>query len=222
MDFIELLDETMKKNASDLHLTVGVPPINRINGRLIPMETEKLDQKTMERYVKTILDEEQYDSYRKKGEIDLSYSVSGIGRFRVNIYRQRGSDAMALRAVGLKVPTLEELNHPPILAEFSRRNRGLILVTGPTGSGKSTTLAAMINQINSERNCHILTLEDPVEFLHKHGKSMVNQREIGHDTLNYANALKSALREDPDVILVGEMRDLETISTAITAAETGH
>ncbi len=222
MDFIELLDETMKKNASDLHLTVGVPPINRINGRLIPMETEKLDQKTMERYVKTILDEEQYDSYRKKGEIDLSYSVSGIGRFRVNIYRQRGSDAMALRAVGLKVPTLEELNHPPILAEFSRRNRGLVLVTGPTGSGKSTTLAAMINQINSERNCHILTLEDPVEFLHKHGKSMVNQREIGHDTLNYANALKAALREDPDVILVGEMRDLETISTAITAAETGH
>ncbi|KPU44939.1 twitching mobility protein [Oxobacter pfennigii] len=222
MKLNDLLIETMDRNASDLHITVGIPPALRINGKLIPVGNEKLTPKDIEGFTKDLFTDEQYEKYMELGEIDLSYSVAGVGRFRVNVYRQRGSDAMALRAVGLKIPTLDGLDHPPVLAELSRRNRGLILVTGPTGSGKSTTLAAMINQINSERNCHILTLEDPIEFLHKHGKSIVNQREIGHDSKSYANALRAALREDPDVILVGEMRDLETISIAITAAETGH
>lgn len=217
-----LLIETMNRSASDLHITVGLPPVNRINGRLTAIGNERLSPKDTEEFVRKILDEEQFANYRMTGEVDLSYSVAGVGRFRVNVYRQRGSDAMAFRAVGLKIPTLEDLNHPSVIADLSRRTRGLILVTGPTGSGKSTTLAAMINQINSERNGHILTLEDPIEFLHKHGKSIVNQREIGHDSKSYASALRAALREDPDVILVGEMRDLETISIAITAAETGH
>jgi twitching motility protein PilT len=222
MNLDNLLMETMVQKASDLHLTVGIPPIIRVNGRLVPVGNERLMPKDIEEFVHTVLNDTQKGIYEDMGEIDLSYSVAGIGRFRVNVYRQRGSDAMALRAVGLKIPTLQDLNHPPVLADLSRRNRGLILVTGPTGSGKSTTLAAMINQINNERNCHILTLEDPIEFLHRHGKSMINQREITHDTKTYANALRAALREDPDVILVGEMRDLETIGIAITAAETGH
>lgn len=222
MNLDQLLVETMERRASDLHLTVGVPPINRVNGRLMPIGSERLMPKDIEEFAKAVLNGDQFDKYRDCGEVDVSYSVAGVGRFRVNIYRQRGSDAMALRAVGLKIPTLDDLSHPPILSDLTRKNRGLVLVTGPTGSGKSTTLAAMINQINSERNCHIITLEDPIEFLHKHGKSIVNQREIGHDSKTYASALRAALREDPDVILVGEMRDLETISIAITAAETGH
>lgn len=222
MKLDDLLIETMDRKASDLHITVGLPPISRVNGKLTPIGSEKLNQKETEEFVREVLSEEQYIDYRQRGEIDLSYSVPGVGRFRLNIYRQRGSDAMAIRAVGLKIPTLDDLEHPPVIAEFTRKTRGLVLVTGPTGSGKSTTLAAMINQINNERNAHILTLEDPIEFLHKHGKSIVNQREIGHDSESYATALRAALREDPDVILVGEMRDLETISIAITAAETGH
>jgi len=222
MNLNDLLAETMSRGASDLHITVGIPPINRINGKLVSLGNERLSPKDIEEFVKTLLNEEQLQNYKNLGEVDLSYSVVGVGRFRANIYRQRGSDAMALRSVGLKIPTLEDLNHPPILTDLSRKNRGLLLVTGPTGSGKSTTLAAMINQINSERNGHILTLEDPIEFLHKHGKSVVNQREIGHDSKSYGSALRAALREDPDVILVGEMRDLETISIAVTAAETGH
>lgn len=222
MDFNSLLAETMNRKASDLHITVGLPPILRINGWLSPIGTVKLTPKDTSEFVSIVLNDEQMETYKKLGEIDLSYSLPGIGRFRVNVYRQRGSDAMALRAVGLKIPTLEDLGMPPVLAELSRKERGLILVTGPTGSGKSTTLAAMIEQMNKERNAHIITLEDPIEYLHRHGKCMINQREIGHDTKNYANALRAALREDPDIILVGEMRDLETISVAITAAETGH
>lgn len=222
MNFINLLNETLNNKASDLHITVGLPPIIRVNGKLTPIGNEKLTPKDTEGFVREVLSEEQLNKYKATGEIDLSYSVSGIGRFRVNVYRQRGSDAMALRIIGLKIPTLHGLNYPEVLTDLTRRTRGLVLVTGPTGSGKSTTLAAMINQINMERNCHIITIEDPIEFLHKHGKSMINQREIGHDSKSYANALRAALREDPDVILIGEMRDLETISIAITAAETGH
>jgi twitching motility protein PilT len=176
----------------------------------------------VEVYVKKILNEEQYQNYNDIGELDLSYSIQGIGRFRVNVFKQRGSSAMALRVVAQQMPTLDKLGSPPILKDLTTKTRGLILVTGPTGSGKSTTLAAMINEINSTRSGHIITLEDPVEYLHKHKKSIVNQREVGHDTKSYSNALRAALREDPDVILVGEMRDLETISIAITAAETGH
>lgn len=217
----ELLTITLAKKASDLHLTVGVPPILRINGEIILLNEEKLEPEDTKAYTKEILGS-LYDEYFQNGEIDTSYSMPGFGRFRVNAYKQRGSDALAIRVVGLKIPTLEELNHPPVLKELTTKQRGLVLVTGPTGSGKSTTLAAMINNINTTRACHIITLEDPVEFMHRHQKSVVNQREIGRDSLSYSNALRAALREDPDVILIGEMRDIETISIAITAAETGH
>lgn len=216
-----LLETTMTENASDLHFTVGVPPVIRVNGELRQIGSEKLQPIDTENYAKEILDE-AYESYAKTGESDTSFSVAGIGRFRVNTFKQRGSDAIAIRVVGLKVPTLGELQFPNVVKEIITNKRGLVLVTGPTGSGKSTTLAAMINEINATRASHIITLEDPIEYLHKHNKSIINQREIGKDTLSYANALRSILREDPDVILVGEMRDLETISVALTAAETGH
>lgn len=217
----ELLEQTIKKNASDLHLTVGIAPVLRIDGKLVKIGDQKLTAADTQKYVKEILGD-SYEEYNKNGEIDTSISLSKIGRFRVNAFRQRGSDAIAIRAVALKVPTLAEIKAPPILKELVNRQRGLILVTGPAGSGKSTTLAAMINEINLTRSAHIITLEDPVEFLHKHNKSIINQREIGKDTTSYKAALRAALREDPDVILIGEMRDIETISIAITAAETGH
>lgn len=217
----KLLDITMKEKASDLHLTVGVPPVVRVNGELKQIDSNKLQPMDTENYAKEILGE-SYDEYIKTGDLDTSFSVPGIGRFRVNLFKQRGSSAIAIRVVGSKIPTLNDLSFPPIIKELVANKRGLVLVTGPTGSGKSTTLAAMINEINASRASHIITLEDPIEYLHKHNKSIINQREIGKDTLSYANALRAVLREDPDVILVGEMRDLETISVALTAAETGH
>lgn len=216
-----LLESTIKHNASDLHLSVGVPPTVRINGQLTRIFTEKLTPQDTESYAKEIL-KDLYEEYSQKGEIDTSFSASGIGRFRVNVFKQRGSTSISLRVVNLKTPTLNSLKFPEVIKELTNKKRGLVLVTGATGSGKSTTLAAMINEINLNHASHIITLEDPIEFLHKHNKSIIDQREIGRDTLNYKSALKAALREDPDVILVGEIRDLESISIALTAAETGH
>ena len=220
-DLNELLKLTVEEKASDLHLTVGMQPAIRINGSLRKIGQEVLKPTDTENFARQIL-EERYDVYEKEGEYDTSYSAQGMGRFRVNVFKQRSSTALAIRVITLKIPTLDELNHPSILKDLTTKKRGLVLVTGPTGSGKSTTLAAMINEINSTRDAHIITLEDPIEYLHKHNKCIVNQREVGKDTISYERALKSVLREDPDVILVGEMRDLETISIAITAAETGH
>lgn len=217
----DLLDITINKKASDLHLTVGKPPVIRVNGELKVLDYDKLSYEDTAKYAKEILGD-NYDRYEEEGEMDTSYSIEGIGCFRVNVFKQRNSTAIAIRVIPLKVSTLDELGHPKVLKELSEKKRGLVLVTGPTGSGKSTTLAAMINEINSTRSAHIVTLEEPIEYLHKHNKSIINQREIGKDTKNYRVALKAALREDPDVIFIGEMRDLETMSIAITAAETGH
>lgn len=217
----ELLELTVKEGASDLHLTVGISPIIKVNGKLVRLEHEILCPEDTEAYAREIL-QDAYEKYDAIGEYDTSYSIHGKGRFRVNIYKQRNSTALAIRVISLDMPTLDSLGYPETLKDICNLKRGLVLVTGPTGSGKSTTLAALINEINSNRESHIITIEDPIEFLHKHNKSIVNQREIGKDTLSYERALKAALREDPDVILIGEMRDLETISTAITAAETGH
>jgi len=223
MDIRKLLEYTVNLKASDLHISVGIPPVIRLNGRLIRInEYPPLQPSHTEIFVEQLLNEKQKLLLEENGELDLSFSVSRLGRFRINVYRQRGTYSIAIRVVSLRIPTIEELGLPNVVKELARKTRGLILVTGPTGSGKSTTLAAMIDLINNERNCHILTLEDPIEYLHRHNKSIVNQREIGYDSKNFASALRAALRQDPDVILVGEMRDLETIQTAITAAETGH
>ncbi len=222
MNIIELLAKTMEAKASDLHIAVEVPPMVRINGSLRKLTNDMVNPADILAVVKEILTEDQWNKLELDGEFDLSYANEELGRFRMNIYKQRGSYGIAIRVVPLSIPTIETLGLPPIIKELAWRKGGLILVTGPTGSGKSTTLASMIDYINKNKKAHILTLEDPVEYLHKHNVSMVNQREIGTDSKSFGNALRAALRQDPDVILVGEMRDLETISTAITAAETGH
>lgn len=219
----DLLKFAVKNEASDIHISVGVPPILRINGQLIKInDIERLMPDDTKELAENIIPGHLKEKFKALGEIDFSYSVVGVGRFRVNVYNQRGSCSMALRSVPLNIPTIEDLKLPSVIHSLAEKKRGLILVTGPTGSGKSTTLAAMIDYINSTRSAHILTLEDPIEYLHRHNKSIVNQREIGHDSMSYANALRASLRQDPDVILIGEMRDLETMSIAITAAETGH
>ncbi len=218
----DILRVAKDANASDVHLTVGIPPKMRVNGDLITMDYPKmLPNDTME-VVKEIMSEAQREKFEERGEFDMSYSIPNLGRYRINAYHQRGSAAMAFRLVGTEIPSPELLGVPSSVVELSQRKRGLVLVTGPTGSGKSTTLAAIIDKVNKTRDAHVITLEDPIEYLHQHQLSMVNQREIGLDSHSYADALRAALREDPDVILVGEMRDLETISVAITAAETGH
>ena len=225
MDINGLLEIVIEEKASDLHLTVGIPPTIRVNGKLVHLDLPRLAERDTKELIGQLLEGKPIiiEKFREKGEVDFSYALKDIGRFRVNVYKQRGSWATALRLVGVDIPTMEELDLPrKILESLADNRRGLILVTGPTGSGKSTTLATMVDYMNKNRYDHILTLEDPIEYLHKHKNSMVNQREIGFDSINYANGLRAALREDPDVILVGEMRDQETISTAITAAETGH
>jgi twitching motility protein PilT len=217
-----ILRASVEVKASDIHLTVGVPPVMRINGELRRYGQEPLRQIDTEEMAKAIIPENMWEIFLEKGELDFSYGVAGSSRFRVNTYQQRKSVAMALRVISSKVPTIDDLNLPAIVPQLVEKPHGLILVTGPTGSGKSTTLASMINYMNQTMRKHIITLEDPIEYLHRHGNSIIDQREVGFDTLTYANGLRAALRQDPDVILVGEMRDLETISTAITAAETGH
>ena len=218
----EMLKIAKDAGASDVHITVGVPPKMRVNGKLITMDFDRLMPADTVLLLDEIMNDYQKECFEKNGEYDMSFSIIGQGRYRANAYKQRGSVALALRVVGTHVPSAESLGLPPSVIDLYQRKRGLVLVTGPTGSGKSTTLAAIIDKINSSRECHVITLEDPIEYLHQHRLSMVNQREIGLDSKNYATALRAALREDPDVILVGEMRDFETISVAITAAETGH
>lgn len=217
-----LLRVADQKGASDLHITVGASPKLRINGKLIDMDCEKLSPLDTERIISPMFTERTRELFEEYGETDFSHSISSLGRYRVNVFKQRGSYAAAIRVVGSIIPTPEELGVPESVVGLTKKQRGLVLVTGPTGSGKSSTLASLIEVINSSESRHIITLEDPIEYLHHHKKSIVHQREIGSDSTSYVRALRSALREDPDVILVGEMRDLETISTAITAAETGH
>jgi twitching motility protein PilT len=223
LDFAQVLLEVLDRRASDLHLTAGAPPMVRARGRLARMEGYPVLTPTDTReIVYSILSDSQRQKFENNWQLDFAYSIPGKARFRVNAYFQRGAVGAAFRLIPFEVVPLEALGLPPAVAEFAQRPRGLVLVTGPTGSGKSTTLASLIDVINSTREEHIMTIEDPIEFLHRHKKCMVNQRELGSDATSFADALRAALRQDPDVILVGEMRDLETISTAITAAETGH
>jgi len=218
----DLLREVVERGASDLHICVGVPPILRIDGQLIPLNYEKFTPMHTQRMMYDILSDEQIQRFEDQWELDFSYSLQQVARFRVNVFKDKGTVAAAFRLIPMKIPTIRELGLPPVLEQIARYPRGLVLVTGPTGSGKSTSLAAMIHQINTERSVHIITIEDPIEYLHQHRMSIINQREVGQDTKEFANALRAALREDPDVILVGEMRDLETMQNAIRAAETGH
>jgi twitching motility protein PilT len=219
----DLLGTAVQEKASDLHLVVGRPPMLRVFGELIPIAgLETLSSAKVQELVIPMLDERRQRILGETGQVDFSYGVAGLGRFRVNIFRQRGALSAAMRTIPTDIPPLDLLGLPEVVKSFADKARGLVLVTGPTGSGKTTTLAALVDLINAARSCHIITLEDPIEFLHFHKKAIVNQREIGTDSDSFDGALRAALREDPDVILVGEMRDLETIQTALTAAETGH
>ena len=222
MTIDDLLRQTVAAKASDLHLTVGVAPTIRIWGKLQPLNHPALTPEDTFQLSYSMLNTFQKQKFEKNWELDLSYSVTGLGRFRVNVYRQRGSVGVAARVIPETIPAIEELNIPLVLKDLCRLPRGLILVSGPTGHGKSTSLAAMINFINAERAAHIVTIEDPIEYVHHHKKSIINQRELGFDTQTFPNALRAVLREDPNVIMVGEMRDLETIAAALTIAETGH
>ncbi len=218
-----LLEEVVRKKASDLHIQVDLPPMLRVDGSLVPVAgTDKLDEAAVERLIFAILDDDQRQVLMKDKEFDFSFAFGTLGRFRVNAFHERGNLAAALRLIPNEIKSVTELGMPPVVMNFAEYPRGLVLVTGPTGSGKSTTLAAIVDKINSERSHHIITIEDPIEFTHKSKKSVVVQREIHYDTYSFSAALRSSLRQDPDVVLIGEMRDLETISAAITIAETGH
>lgn len=218
----ELLRTTVELGASDLHLSVGLPPILRISGKLVPAEYPRLAPDDTKRLMYSILNDKQKEKFEKTWELDCSHGVRGFGRFRVNVFRQRGVVGATLRSIPSSIPSRQELHLPKVIEDMVNRPHGLILVTGATGQGKSTTLACMLDLINSENNYHILTIEDPIEYVHPHKRCMVNQRELGQDSMTWSNALRASLREDPDVILVGEMRDLETIAGTLTAAETGH
>jgi twitching motility protein PilT len=223
MHINDILKLAIEKEASDIHIKVGSYPYIRVHGELFPLvETRRLTQEDTLRMAFDVMSENQKQKFQKYQEIDIAYSVPGLGRFRVNIFQQRGTVGMVLRVISFEIISIRDLNLPAVVEQIALYNRGLILCTGTTGSGKSTTLAAMIDHINQNRTCHIITIEDPIEFLHRDKKSIINQREVEVDTKSFSVALRSALRQDPDVILVGEMRDYETIETALTAAETGH
>lgn len=223
MEISELLKTAIAQGASDLHIKVGSPPIIRVNGELMPMTAEKkLLQEDTLKIAFSVMSPGQREIFKKKNDLDLAYSIPGLGRFRCNVFIQRGAVGIVFRVIPVRIPTIEELNLPDVLRKIAIEPRGLILVTGTTGSGKSTTLASMIDYINTNRTSNVVTIEDPIEFLHRDKRSIINQREVGTDTESFAKALRAALRQDPDVILVGEMRDFETIQTCLTAAETGH
>jgi len=222
MELNVFLKSMVDAGGSDAHLKVGMPPGVRVHGVLMPQGDERLRPQQTEEIAHILLDEDQWKAFEERGDMDCSYSVAGVARFRVNVMRQRGSISIVLRNIPAKIPSFGDLGLPDICKTLAAKPRGLVLVTGPTGSGKSTTLAAMIDLINATMHGHILTMEDPIEFLHHDNKCYINQREIGSDTVNFGEALRRALRQDPDVILIGELRDLETISLAVTAAETGH
>lgn len=221
---MDLLKEVIRRGASDLFITVGLSPMIKVDGVLQPVaQADRMSPADTEAFARQLFARDKdYQEFMRNGEIDFSLSLPEIGRFRVNVFRQRGSCAVSLRRIYTEIPEASSLGIPPSVMSLTERQKGLVLVTGPTGCGKTTTLAALINKINQERACHVLTLEDPIEYLHQHQKSIINQREIGSDSRTYQRALRAALRQSPDVILIGEMRDLETIAIALTAAETGH
>ncbi|HEQ99675.1 MAG TPA: type IV pilus twitching motility protein PilT [candidate division Zixibacteria bacterium] len=218
----ELLEIMVKKGASDLHLTVGAPPMIRVDGKLVKMEFDRLTPEITKKLAYSMMNEKQKLKFEENSELDLSFGIENLSRFRCNVFVQRGNVAVSMRTIPYKVKSFEELGIPKVIQEFASYPRGLVLICGPTGSGKSTTLAALIDKVNRERNEHILTVEDPIEYLHRHIGCIVNQREVHGDTKSFAMALKYALREDPDVVLIGEMRDLETIEAALNISETGH
>lgn len=222
MNMNDLLVLLMEKGASDLHITTGTPPVLRIDGEMVTTNYDRLTPETCQRLIYSLLTDTQKERFEARSELDLSFGIKGIGRVRMNVFRQRGSVSAALRAIPSKMLSFDELGIPPVVYEVLKLRKGLVLLTGPTGAGKSTTLASIIDFLNEHRSYHIMTIEDPVEFLHFHKKCIINQREIGTDTESFPIALKYVLRQDPDVILIGEMRDLETISAALTIAETGH
>lgn len=225
MDIIDVMKNISKDQAiSDLHLTAKNKPVIRYNGQLKDYNSypKQLELNEIEKIAKELMNQDQWNHFEEYGEVDFSYGIPGYCRFRVNAFKQRGSISMALRIIPQDIPTIEELGLPDILKKLAMQRKGLVLCTGPTGSGKSTTLASMIDVINNNKNAHVITLEDPIEYLHSHNNSIVHQREVGSDTKSFANGLRAALRQDPDIILVGEMRDLETISIALEASETGH
>ena len=218
----ELLEQMVQMGASDLHLTAGSPPVVRVDGKLQRMPYDMLTNDETKKVAYSMLNEKQKLKFEQNWELDFSFGIESMSRFRANIFMQRGNAAVALRQIPYEIKTFEELNLPKVIADFAKLPRGLVLVTGPTGSGKSTSLAAVIDKINKERPVHIITVEDPIEYLHRHQTALINQREVYSDTPSFASALKYALREDPDVVLIGEMRDLETIESALSISETGH
>ena len=218
----DLLEIMMKKKASDLHITVGTPPQLRVDGKLQKLPMESLTPEETKKLAYSIMSEKQRQKFEEKSELDLSFGIENLSRYRCNVFMQRGNVAIAIRQIPFRVPSFEELGLTKVVSEFANLPRGLVLITGPTGSGKSTTLAAIIDKINRERNLHIITVEDPIEYLHRHNSSLINQREVYSDTQSFGSALKYALREDPDVVLIGEMRDLETVESALNISETGH